>query len=82
MEDDRPNILCTKVDEHAGNWPSFSFFQLFRIAKQFLEPKFLKRPDIKDVSNIQSKSLYNLMFLRKLIFFTVIAHFFTAAHID
>ena len=53
MEDDRPNILCTKVDEHAGDWPSSSFLQLFRLAKQFVEPKFSKRPEIKEVSNKQ-----------------------------
>ena len=55
MEDYRPNILSTKVDEHAGDWPSSSFLQLFRIAKQFVEPKFNKRSEIKEVSNIQSK---------------------------
>ncbi len=49
MEEDRPNILCTKVDQHAGDWPSSSFLQLFRIAKQLVEPKYTKRPEIKDV---------------------------------
>lgn len=50
MEEDRPNILCTKVDEHAGNWPSTSFIELFHIAKRCVEPRQQHRPEIADVS--------------------------------
>lgn len=56
MEEDRPNILCTKVDQHAGDWPSTSFLQLFRIAKLLVEPKYTKRPEIKDVSQDNTSS--------------------------
>ena len=50
MDKDISNILCTKVDEHAGDWPSESFLELFRIAKKCVEPKMSIRPEIDDVS--------------------------------
>ena len=50
MDKDISNILCTKVDEHAGDWPSESFLELFRIAKKCVEPKMSARPEINDVS--------------------------------
>lgn len=50
MDKDISNILCTKVDEHAGDWPSESFLELFRIAKKCVEPKMSQRPEIDDVS--------------------------------
>ena len=49
MDKDISNILCTKVDEHAGDWPSESFLELFRIAKKCVEPKMSQRPEIDDV---------------------------------
>jgi len=49
MEEDRPNILCTKVDSHAGNWPSDAFLGLFRVAKRCVEPKLASRPEIAEV---------------------------------
>ena len=49
MEKDRPNILCTKVDEHAGDWPSSAFLGLFRVAKRCVEPKLTSRPEIAEV---------------------------------
>lgn len=49
MEEDRPNILCTKVDRHAGNWPSETFLELFRVAKKCVEPKLPLRPEIAEV---------------------------------
>ena len=51
MDKDISNILCTKVDEHAGDWPSESFLELFRIAKKCVEPKMSVRPEINDVSH-------------------------------
>ena len=54
MESDRSNILCTKVDKHAGDWPSSAFLQLFHIANRCVEPKHIKRPEIRDVSFYQS----------------------------
>ena len=50
MDRDIGNILCTKVDEHAGDWLSESFLELFRIAKKCVEPKMSVRPEIDDVS--------------------------------
>ena len=50
MDKDISNILCTKVDEHAGDWPSESFLELFRIAKKCVEPKMSARPEIDGVS--------------------------------
>ena len=50
MDKDISNILCTKVDEHAGDWPSESFLELFRIAKKCVEPKMSIRPEIDEVS--------------------------------
>ena len=50
MDKANPAILCTKVDEHAGDWPSNSFVELFKIAKRCVEPKLGPRPEIADVS--------------------------------
>ena len=50
MEEFRKNILCTKVDKYAGNWPSDSFVELFRVAKVCVEPKLKSRPEIAEVS--------------------------------
>ena len=50
MDTANPAILCTKVDEHAGDWPSTSFVQLFAIAKRCVESKLDPRPEIADVS--------------------------------
>ena len=51
MDKDISNILCTKVDEHAGDWPSESFLELLRIAKKCVEPKMSIRPEVDDVSH-------------------------------
>lgn len=56
MEEDRPNILCTKVDKHAGNWPSESFLELFRVAKKCVEPKLPQRPEIAEVGHKSDKA--------------------------
>lgn len=50
MEEDRKNILCTKIDPNAGNWPSDAFVELFRVAKRCVEPKLPLRPEIAEVS--------------------------------
>ena len=49
MAEDRPNILCTKVDMHAGNWPISSFVGLFRVAKRCVESALKDRPEIIEV---------------------------------
>ena len=49
MEENKPHILCTKVDSHAGNWPSSSFLELFQVAKECVEGKYHKRPEIAEV---------------------------------
>jgi hypothetical protein len=49
MEEDRRNILCTKVDPHAGNWPSDAFIELFHIAKKCVEARLKHRPEIAAV---------------------------------
>ena len=49
MDTDIPQILCTKMDEHAGAWPSESFVSLFRIARKCVEPKMHNRPEIHQV---------------------------------
>ena len=51
MDTANPAILCTKVDKHAGDWPSTSFAQLFVIAKKCVEAKLDPRPEIADVSD-------------------------------
>lgn len=56
MDKDISNILCTKVDEHAGDWPSESFLELFRIAKKCVEPKMSARPEIDSVSLVYTFS--------------------------
>ena len=50
METADPKVLCGKVDEHAGDWPSQSFVDLFLIAKKCVEPKMVNRPEIAEVS--------------------------------
>ncbi len=49
MDTATPAILCTRVDEHAGDWPSDSFVGLFKIAKKCVESKLAPRPEIADV---------------------------------
>ena len=49
MDTDIPQILCTKIDEHAGAWPSESFVSLFRTARKCVEPKMHGRPEIHEV---------------------------------
>ena len=49
MEKGISNVLCTKVDEHAGDWPSQSFLDLFFIARKCVEPKMVNRPEIAEV---------------------------------
>ena len=51
MEEDRTNILCTKIDPNAGNWPSSAFVELFRVAKKCVEPKLVSRPEIAEASD-------------------------------
>ena len=43
------NVLCAKVDEHAGDWPSQSFVDLFRIAYECLKPKMAQRAEVVEV---------------------------------
>ena len=49
MDTDIPQILCTKIDEHAGAWPSESFVSLFRTARKCVEPKMHSRPEVHEV---------------------------------
>lgn len=49
MDTDIPQILCTKIDEHAGAWPSESFVSLFRTARKCVEPKMHLRPEVHEV---------------------------------
>ena len=49
MDTDIPQILCTKIDEHAGAWPSESFVSLFRIARKCVEPKMHNRLEVSQV---------------------------------
>ena len=51
MDTDIPQILCTKIDEHAGAWPSESFVSLFRIARKCVEPRMHCRPEVHEVCN-------------------------------
>ena len=48
MDKDIAPILCTKIDEHAGDWPSKSFVELFRIARECVK-KMSQRPEMADV---------------------------------
>ena len=48
MDKDIAAILCTKMDEKAGNWPSESFVQLFRIARECVQ-KISLRPEMTEV---------------------------------
>ena len=54
MDTDIPQILCTKIDEHAGAWPSESFVSLFRTARKCVEPKMHSRPEVHEVSFLSS----------------------------
>ena len=56
MDTDLPQILCTKIDEHSGAWPSESFVSLFRTARKCVEPKMHSRPEIHEVTNTNSHS--------------------------
>ena len=49
MEQNIAAVLCTKIDEHAGDWPSESFVGLFRIARKCVEPKMVNRAEINEV---------------------------------
>jgi hypothetical protein len=49
MDTDIPQILCTKIDQHAGAWPSESFVSLFRTARKCVESKMHIRPEIHEV---------------------------------
>ncbi len=49
MDKGLANILCTKIDEHAGAWPSESFVDFFKTAKKCVEPKMHQRPEIAEV---------------------------------
>ena len=51
MDKGLANILCTKIDEHAGDWPSGSFVEFFQIAKKCVEPKMHLRQEIAQVSS-------------------------------
>lgn len=44
------NVLCAKVDEHAGDWPSQSFVDLFHIANKCVQPKMSERAEVAEVS--------------------------------
>ena len=46
MDLDLANVLCAKVDEHAGDWPSQSFVDLFLIANQCVQPKMTQRAEV------------------------------------
>ena len=59
MEEDRPNILCTKVDPFAGNWPSSAFIELFHVAKKCVEPKLQSRPEIAEVQCVHGEARPN-----------------------
>lgn len=43
------NVLCAKVDEHAGDWPSQSFVDLFHIANKCVQPKMSERAEVAEV---------------------------------
>ena len=44
------SVLCTRVDEHAGDWPAESYLGLMHIAKRCVEVKMANRPEIAEVS--------------------------------
>eukprot|EP00731_Ephydatia_muelleri_P015627 Em0009g51a len=50
MDKDIAPILCTKIDGKAGDWPSESFVQLFRIARECVQ-KISLRPEMTQVYN-------------------------------
>lgn len=60
MDKGLKNVLCTRVDAHAGDWPSTSFLELFDIAKKCVEPKMTQRPEISDVRD------YTLLYCNQL----------------
>jgi len=49
MDSGLANILCARVDEHAGDWPSQSFVDLFLIANQCVQPKMTQRAEVAEV---------------------------------
>ena len=49
MDKDIAPILCTKIDEWAGDWPSDSFIELFRIARECVNAKMYSRPEMTEV---------------------------------
>ena len=60
MEKDIGVILCTKIDEHAGDWSSVSFEQLFRIARECVRYDLSQRPEVADV-RLAKESLFLLL---------------------
>lgn len=42
MDKDIGPVLCTKIDGKAGDWPSASFIQLFRIARECVQKIHLR----------------------------------------
>ena len=60
MEKDIGVILCTKIDEHAEDWPSDSFLQLFRIARECVQHNLSQRPEMADV-RLAKESLFLLL---------------------
>lgn len=49
MDKDIVPILCLKIDETAGSWPSDSFVKLFRIARRCVNPKTYVRPEMEEI---------------------------------
>jgi len=49
MDSGLANILCARVDEHAGDWPSQSVVDLFRSANQCVQPKMTQRAEVAEV---------------------------------
>ena len=50
MDKNEPQVLCTKIDKHAGDWPSDSFLELFHIARECVNSKMYTRPEMTEVS--------------------------------
>jgi len=43
------NVLCAKVDEYAGDWPSQSFTDLFCIANKCVQPKITQKAEVAEI---------------------------------
>ena len=50
LENDIAPILVAKIDGRAGDWPSESCIELFRIARECLNSKMNARPEITEVT--------------------------------